>query len=95
MTAAQTAIAQQYQQSIWGEMDRTLRNCFVGSAIFGLLVLIAIFVIPTPPPEPITVDNVPERIARLILEPKPAAPNIPAPERAKVVEEPKVEQLRK
>lgn len=91
MASAQSVITQQYQQSIWGEMDRTLRNCFVGSAILGLLVLIATFVIPLPPPMPVSVDDIPERIARLILEPKPAAPDIPGPERAKVTEEPKVE----
>jgi len=84
--------AERYRQPIWGRMDRTLRNCFTGSAILGLIVLIAVFVAPAPPPPPATVDDVPERFARLILErPKPKASILEAPERAEVAEAPEVE----
>jgi outer membrane biosynthesis protein TonB len=83
MASAQSAIAQRYQQSIWGGMDRALRNCFIGSAILGVAVLIAVFVVPVPIPEPASVNDIPERIARLILEQgKPAAPAVRLPEPA-------------
>jgi TonB family protein len=82
---------QQYQQSIWGHMDRTLRNCFTGAAILGLAALIAILVAPAPPSQTEILEQVPERLARLILEkPKPAAPPLKTPE-VGVVETPKVE----
>jgi TonB family protein len=73
-------------------MDRTLRNCFRVSAAIGVLVLIAIWVVPAPPPTPTTVDDLPERIARLILEkPKPVAPpSVKAPERITVEQPPEV-----
>lgn len=79
--AAHVGILQQYKQPIWGRMDRALRNCFVGSAILGVATLIAIFVVPVPQPEQTTLTEMPERLARLIIEkPKPAAPAKPAPE---------------
>jgi len=87
-----SATAQRYRQSMWGRIDRALRNCFAGSAILGVVILIAVFLAPAPPPPPSTVDEVPERFARLILEkPKPKASTIEAPEQAKVAEAPKAE----
>ena len=67
MANAQSSITQRYQQPIWGRMDRALRNCFTGSAILGLIVLIVVFVVPAPPLDPVTVEQIPERFARLIL----------------------------
>jgi len=69
----------QYQQPLWGPIDRTLRNCFIGAAILGLLVLIVALVVPVLPTKPMTLEDVPDRIARLILE-KPKAPAAKAPE---------------
>lgn len=75
MASANSSLIQQYQQPLWGRMDPALRNCFRVSAAFGVAVLIAIFVAPALPPRLKTVDDIPERIARLILEkPKPSAP---------------------
>jgi outer membrane biosynthesis protein TonB len=72
-------------------MDRALRNCFTGSSILGLIVLIMVFVVPTPPLDPVTVAQMPERFARLILErPQPVASPIKAPEQV-TLEAPKVE----
>jgi TonB family protein len=83
-------IAQHYQQSMWGTVDRALRNCLIGAGMLGLAVLIAVLVIPVARPVPTTVDNVPERLARLILE-KPAAPAAPIAEQIARVATPKVE----
>lgn len=92
MTGAHS-IAQQYQQPLWGAMDRALRNCFVGAGILGLLVLIAVFVVPKTAPKPTTLTDVPERIARLIVEgpKKTAAPPMKPRGPAQVAETPKVE----
>jgi len=89
--AAHISTIQQYRQPIWGRMDRALRNCFTGSAILGVLLLIAIFVVPVPPPEPTTLTEIPERLARLIIKkPGPVAPAKPAPEKI-TIDTPEVE----
>ena len=62
---------QQYQQPLWGRMEPALRNCFVGAGIIGFVLMIIVLVVPIPVIKP-TVTEVPERIARLILE-KPAS----------------------
>ncbi len=62
---------QQYQQPLWGRMEPALRNCFVGAGIVGFVLMIIVLVVPIPVIKP-TVTEVPERIARLILE-KPEA----------------------
>ena len=72
-------------------MDRALRNCFTGSGVLGLILLIAIFVVPKPPPVAVTVEDIPERIARLILQKPKPAPAIPAP--TNVVEAPPIEAM--
>src|SRR5262245_20579747 len=70
-----TAIPQQYRLPMMGQMDRALKNSFVGSTILGVLLIIVVLVMPAAPPEPVTVKTVPERIARLIIEkPKPMPP---------------------
>jgi TonB family protein len=87
--AASSSTLQRYQQPMWGRMDRALRNCFTGASIIGVAVLVMVFVVPVPPPHEVNIEDVPERIARLILEkPKPLAP--PMPERV-AVEKPTVE----
>ncbi len=92
MARTATAHIQPYRQSVWGSMDRLLRNCFVGSAVLGLAVLIAVFVAPQPPVEQVTVDLLPERFARLILEkPQPVAPVVEAPVDVPMMETPRVE----
>ena len=58
MAAAHSNVIEQYQQSIWGPMDRALKNCFVGSGILGLIVLIIVFVAPALPPKPTTMEQV-------------------------------------
>jgi len=90
MATAQATIAQQYQQPLWGQVDRALRNCFRASAILGLLVLVGVFVAPAPPPQPTTMEDIQDRIARLILEPKAAAPAVKLPQK-QVAETPKEE----
>jgi TonB family protein len=59
---------QQYQQPLWGRMEPALRNCFVGAGIIGLVLIIVVWVVPIPVLKPLSVTQVPERIARLILE---------------------------
>lgn len=63
-----STVMQQYQQPLWGRMEPALRNCFAGAGIIGLIVLIIVLVVPIPVLKPVTVTEVPERIARLILE---------------------------
>jgi len=91
MAVANASMTSHYQQPIWGRMDPLLRKCFTVSGILGLLVLILVFVAPTPAPESVSIAEVPDRLARLILEkPKPVAPSIKLPERV-ALEQPKVE----
>ncbi|MCP4573434.1 MAG: AgmX/PglI C-terminal domain-containing protein [bacterium] len=71
MTTAQPDI-QCYQQPLWGTLDRVSRNCLIAAAAWGVIVIFAVFVAPQPIPHEITIDQMPERFARLILEkPKP------------------------
>ena len=88
MATANVSIAQRYHEPLWGRMDRALKNCFTAAGIIGVALLIAIFVVPLPPPMPVTVDDVPDRIARLILEKPRPAPVIEAPA---PVAQPKIE----
>jgi len=72
-----SAVAQPYRQPMWGPMEPALRNCFIGAGIIGLALLITIYVVPMTQRRPVTVEDVPDRIAKLILEkPKPAAPRV-------------------
>ncbi len=68
MANATSATLQEYQQSMWGRPDPALRNCFTWSTILGVLLLILVFLAPLPKPKPTSVADVPERLARLILE---------------------------
>jgi hypothetical protein len=70
---ATSHLLQQYQQPLWGRLEPALRNCLAGAGILGLVFIIMVWVVPIPQRKPVTVAEVPERLARLILE-KPAAP---------------------
>jgi TonB family protein len=63
-----STVLQHYQQPLWGRMEPALRNCFIGAGIIGLVLLIIVLVVPIPVLKPVTVAEMPERIARLILE---------------------------
>ena len=89
MATAQAGISGQYQQSVWGSVDPALRNCFIAAGVIGLAVLILIFVTPLPLKKPVSVDTVPERIARLILEKPKVAPAARTPESIAVIPAPK------
>ncbi|MBK8167705.1 MAG: AgmX/PglI C-terminal domain-containing protein [bacterium] len=89
MAGALNPVDRVYHQPIWGRTDPALRHALAGSAAIGCVVLLAILVAPAVPPRPVTIEQVPERIARLILEkPRPAAPSrveparLPEPRRA-------------
>jgi len=79
MTTAQ--LIRHYQQPLWGTLDRVSRNCMIAAAITGVVVIILVFVAPKPILRDITIQEMPERFARLILEkPKPApVTKTPAP----------------
>ncbi len=89
MPNVHAGIPAQYQQPIWGPIDPVLKRCFTVASIIGVLFLIVILLAPVLPPELMTVDNVPDRLARLILE-KPAAPSAKLAERV-ATEAPKAE----
>jgi outer membrane biosynthesis protein TonB len=91
MTTAHAGVSQQYRQSVWGTIDPALRNCFIAAGILGLVVLIVIFVTPLPLRKPVSIETVPERIARLILEKPRAVPAAKTPGSVAVMSEPKAE----
>lgn len=79
MTAAARELVRVYHQPLWGRTDVALKRSLMGASMVGALVLLMIFVAPEFAPEPVTIEKVPERFARLILEPpRPKAPPAPA-----------------
>lgn len=93
MNSPSAGIPFEYRQPFWGELDRTLRNCFRGAATLGVIVLVAVFVVPKPAVEDLQLDEVPERFARLIVEqPEPPAPVVQPDEKVAVMDAPKVEE---
>ena len=75
MAGALNSVDRVYHQPIWGRTDPVLRHSLVGASAVGFVLLVAILLAPALPPQPVTFDQVPDRIARLILEkPRPAAP---------------------
>ena len=65
---------QVYAQPLVGQLDGALRNCLIGSAALGLLALLVVFLAPAPPLREASLDEMPERYAKLILEqPAPVA----------------------
>jgi len=65
---------------VWiGELDTRTRRSFTAAGALGLLVIVALIVAPAPVREAPTLEAIPERLARLILEEKPPTP-APAPQ---------------
>ncbi|MBM4116891.1 hypothetical protein FJ251_03985, partial [bacterium] len=65
---------------VWiGELDARTRRSFGAAGALGLLMLVALISAPAPQRETPTLEAIPERLARLILEEKPPAPT-PAPQ---------------
>lgn len=91
MGFATSSIDPRYQQPVfgWGRMDPVLKRCLTGSSILGLLAIIVILVAPALPEKPKTLDNVSERIARLIIEKPKPIPAAKTPERVATAEPPK------
>lgn len=80
-----------YQQPVWGwrRMDPVLHKCLTGSTIIGLALLIVIVLAPALPEKPKTLEDVSDRIARLIIEKPKPIPAAKAPERVATAEPPK------
>ncbi len=87
MTVAQLNL-QRYQQPRWGTLDRVSRNAMIVAAVFGVAVIIAIFVAPKSPPREVTIQEMPERFARLILEKPEPVPTVKKPAPAATYEAP-------
>ncbi len=90
MTTARMDI-QVYRQPLWGTLDTVSRNCLIAAAVFGVLVIIAVFVAPAPPVREASIQEMPARFARLILERPKAAPQVKAPAPASTYEAPQQE----
>ena len=89
MAGALNSVDRAYHQPIWGRTEPVLRRTLAGASVVGFALLVAILLAPAAPPRPVTIEQVPERIARLILEkPRPKAPataepaRLPEPRRA-------------
>ena len=93
MNSPSASIPFEYRQPVWGQFDRALKNCFRAAGIFGLLVLVTVFVVPKPIEHMLSLEEVPERFAKLIIE-KPKAPVAapPAPDQIAQMETPKVDE---
>jgi outer membrane biosynthesis protein TonB len=61
-----------------GDMDARTRRSFAASGVLGVLLLAAVALTPTPELEEPTLEAMPERLAKLILE-RPAAPRPASP----------------
>ncbi len=69
------ASAQAYRRAPFGPNDPLFHRCLIVSSAIGLGFLLAVFLWPARPQAVLTVEQLPPRIARLILEkPKAAAP---------------------
>lgn len=89
MAGALNSVDRAYHQPIWGRTEPVLRRTLAGATGIGAALLVAILLAPAVPPRPVTIEQVPERIARLILEkPRPRTPakaepaRLPEPRRA-------------
>lgn len=72
-------IPQPYRQPILGSMDRTMRRALAVASAAGALVLAVVLLAPPLILQERTIEEVPERLARLILEkPKPKEVSPPA-----------------
>lgn len=90
MNSPAASIPLAYRQPVWGHLDRALKNSFRSSGILGLLILIAVFVVPKPAQDQLSLEQMPERFARLILE-KPKAPTA-TPGKVATLEAPEIEE---
>jgi TonB family protein len=97
-----TYTAAEYRRVILAPGDDLFRRCLIGSAALGTLVLVAILLTPAQEHVITHVSQLPERIARLIIE-KPApvvetalpeAPPVEAVEEPEVVPEPVTPRVR-
>ncbi len=67
-----------YREPIIGAMDRVYRKSLTTSSIAAVVLLAIIYIIPQRAPEVATVEDIPERFAKLILE-KPKPPKVVTP----------------
>jgi outer membrane biosynthesis protein TonB len=73
------ATAQIYRRPAFGGGDPLLQRCALAASAAGIAFLIAVLVFPAPRAKLTPVEELPPRIARLILEkPKPVTPPAPA-----------------
>lgn len=84
-----------YRRPLIGAMDPLFKRCLIGSSVIGLVALIVMLVTPMRDTSLTSVDQLPQRLAKLIVEkPKPPAPaitkaaTIDAPKAPDVVEAP-------
>jgi TonB family protein len=91
MAFATSSVDPRYQQPVigWGRMDPILKKCLTASSVIGLLLIIVILLAPALPERPKTLDEVSDRIARLIIEKPKPIPAAKAPERVATAEPPK------
>jgi len=54
------------------DRDRLLLNALIGSALFALLMLLGLSLIPEP--KPVTIEMIPERFAKIIIRKRPIIP---------------------
>ncbi len=66
-----------YRQPLLGRPDPRLRKSMTFSSALGVLVLAVVILAPVQVEEKPTVEDVPERLAKLILEPKKPVPVLP------------------
>lgn len=93
MNSPSAGIPFEYRQPFWGQLDRTLRNCFRGATTLGLIILVGVFVIPKPAEDTLQLEEVPERFAKLIVEqPEPPAPLVQPDEKIAMMDTPKAEE---
>src|SRR5262249_54551248 len=70
--------ALEYRRPLLDPGDRLFTRCLTVSAIAALVLVVAVRLLPAPPPKPVThVEQLPQRFARLILEPVKNAPPPP------------------
>ncbi len=70
MSAAVNVLAR-YEQPLIGRIEGALRNCLLGAGALGVVALLVILLAPAMPEREVSLEEMPERYARLILE-KPA-----------------------
>ena len=74
-----------YRRPLFDPNDVLFMRCLTTSAIVAVLLVIAVRLVPAPPPRPVVkVDELPQRFAKLILEPakKVPPPVLPAADKA-------------